>query len=214
MRTAWGSAALGALGPWPGVVGGQLGVAGCAGAGFLGGAVGVQFQEAGKDLVAGGVGPAAAPGLLAAAPLVFVDLVVEEEFAVGGDVVPAVDVEDGAVHGSVQGAELGDVGVGLVGLVGVVEAVVGLRHSLAVLDHEGGAEVVVRLADGFEGGVGLPILGEGEGLEAVGGGVAESVFQGRSEESRPDFVGTGLQGAEGRVGVQWKHGKGIGEYHA
>ena len=62
------------------------------------------------------------------------------------------------------------------GLVGVVEAVVGPGHALAASDHQGGAEVVVRLADSFEGGEGLPMLGEREGLEAVGGGVAEVVF--------------------------------------
>ena len=140
---------------------------------------------------------------------------VEEEVAAGGgefggDVAPVVGGEDGAVHGGVQGAESGDVRGDL---VGVVEAVIGLGHPLVVSDHEGGAEVVVRTAGGFEGGVGVPILGEGEGLEAVGGGVAESVFQGGAEEARPDFVGTGLEGAEGGVGVQWKHGKGIGEYH-
>ena len=108
---AWGSAALGALGPWPGVTGTQLGAAGCAGAGFFGDAVGVQFQEAGEDFVAGGVRPAVAVGLLAAAPFFLVDRIVEAKFAVGGDVVPAVSVEDGAVHVGVQSAETGDVGV-------------------------------------------------------------------------------------------------------
>ena len=132
-------------------------------------AFGVQGEEAGEDFVAGGVGPAVALGLLAVAPFFLVDRVVEEEFAVGGDVAPAVGGEDGAVHGGVQGAELGDVRIGF---VGIVEAVVGSGHAFVVSDHEGGAEVVVRLAGGFEGGVGFPTLGEGEGLEAVGGGVA------------------------------------------
>ena len=49
----------------------------------------------------------------------------------------------------------------------VVEAVTGP-------DHQGGGEVVVRFAGGFEGGVGLPGLGKGEGFEAVGGSVAEA----------------------------------------
>ena len=41
-------------------------------------------------------------------------------------------------------------------------------------DHQGGGEVVVRFAGGFEGGVGLPGLGKGKGFEAVGGNVAEA----------------------------------------
>ena len=53
-------------------------------------------------------------------------------------------------------------------------AVVGLGHAIVVSDHEGGAEVVVCLAGGFEGGVDLQALREGEGLEAVGGSVAEA----------------------------------------
>ena len=63
-------------------------------------------------------------------------------------------------------AEPDDLGVVL---VGVVEAVVGLGQTEVGLDHELGAEVVVGLAGSFEGGVGLPVIGEGEGLEAVGG---------------------------------------------
>ena len=90
-------------------------------------------------------------------------------------------------------------GAGVV-LVGVVEAVVGLGHALVVSDHESGAVLVVRLASGFECGVGLPAFREREGLEAVRGGVAESVFQRGCEESRPDFVGAGLEGAERGVG--------------
>ena len=43
---------------------------------------------------------------------------------------------------------------------------------------------------------------EGEGLEAVGGGVAKPVFRRRAEEARPDFVGAGLERAEGGVGVE------------
>lgn len=53
-------------------------------------------------------------------------------------------------------------------------AVIGLGHALAVSDHQDGSEVVVRLADGFEDRVGFPAFGEGEGLEAIGEGVAEA----------------------------------------
>src|SRR5271165_1392116 len=62
---------------------------------FLG-PLAVEFQEAGADFV----GPAVAPRLLATAPLrwcvilVFVLLVIEEEFAGGFQVGPAVGVED------------------------------------------------------------------------------------------------------------------------
>ena len=135
-----------------------------AGSSFRLRAFGVQGEEAGEDFVTGGVGPAVAPGLFLPAPFFLVDRVVEEEFAVGGDVAPAVGGEDGAVHGGVEAPKFDDVGVGL---VGVVKSVVGPGHALVVSDHEGGAEVVVRTAGGFEGGVGVPILGEGEGLEAV-----------------------------------------------
>ena len=96
-----------------------------------------------------------------------------EGFALG-DVLPAVCGEDGAVHLAVEVAEVVDIGGGL---GGVVEAVVGVGEALIVADHESGAVGVVGAADGFEGGGGLPVWGEGEGFEAVGGGVAESIFQ-------------------------------------
>ena len=96
--------------------------------------------------------------------------VVEGEAAGGSatltprNVVPAVGGEDGAVHLAVEVAKVVDVGVGF---GGVVEAVVGVGEALVVADHEGGAGVVVGAADGFEGGGGLPVWGEGEGFEAV-----------------------------------------------
>ena len=63
---------------------------------FSDGAGGVEGKEAGVDFVAGGVRPAV--GLLLDSGGL-VDLVVEEEVAVGGEVGPAIGVEDGAVHG-------------------------------------------------------------------------------------------------------------------
>ena len=170
-----------------------------AGAGFGDGAVGVEGEQAGEDFVADGVGPAVAAGFLLAAPGGFVDLVVEEEVAVGGNVAPAVGVEHRVVHGGVQLTQFGDARVGL---VEIVEAVVGAGHALVVVRHERGAVLVVRLAGGFEVGMSFPAFREREGLEAVGGGVAEPVFQRRSEEPRPDFVGTGLEGTECSVSVQ------------
>src|SRR5205807_8102516 len=111
------------------------------------GTLAVEFQEPGEDLVAEVVGPAVTPRLLAAAPaaatgLVLVLLVVEEEVAGRWQVAPAVGVEHGAVHRSVQFAELEDVGRTL---VGIVEAVVGLGQTLVVADHQLGAEFVVGL---------------------------------------------------------------------
>ena len=50
--------------------------------------------------------------------------------------------------------------------------------------------------------MGGPAPWEGEGFEGVGGGVAETIFQGRREGTCPDFVGAGLEGAEGGVGVE------------
>ena len=110
-----------------------------------------------------------------------------------GEVGPAVGVEHGAVHGGVQLAELQDVGVAL---VGIVEAVVGLGQALVVADHERGAELVVGLAGGFEGGVGLPASREGEGLEAVGGGVAEVVLQRGRRRTAPRSRGGGTGGRQ------------------
>src|SRR6202040_4290155 len=76
---------------------------------FLG-ALAVEFEEPGEDFVAEVVGPAVAPGLLAATAasglfVVFILLVVEQEFAGGLQLGPAVGVEDGAVHRGVQLAE-------------------------------------------------------------------------------------------------------------
>ena len=110
-------------------------------------ALGVEFEEARQHLVADLVRPAVTPRLLLVAPLLLVDLVVEEELAVRRDVAPAVGVEHRAVHGGVQLAELHDVRVAL---VGIMEAIVGLGQALVVADHEGGAELVVGLAGGFE----------------------------------------------------------------
>ena len=56
----------------------------CARAGFLGGAFGVEGEEAGEHLVTDGVRPAVAVRLLLPAPGGFVDFVVEEEVTVGG----------------------------------------------------------------------------------------------------------------------------------
>ena len=81
---------------------------------------------------------------------------------------PAVGGEDGAIHLVVEVAEVVDVGVGF---GGVVEAVVGVGEALVVAAHEGGAVLVVGAADGFDGGGGLPVWGEGEGLEAIRRGV-------------------------------------------
>ena len=114
---------------------------------LLGRPLGVQRDQPREHLVTDLVGPAIAIRLLLVAPLLLVDLVVEQELALGRDVVPAVGGEDGAVHLGVQLAQPLDVRVGL---VGIVEAVVGLRQALVVADHQRGAELVVRLAGGLE----------------------------------------------------------------
>ena len=94
-----------------------FGAVSCAGAGFLGGTAGVQFQEAGEDFVAGR-GRAGGSGRISSSrPKCFVDLVVEEEFAVSRDVAPAIGSEDSAVHSGVEEPELGDVEVVLIGVV-------------------------------------------------------------------------------------------------
>ena len=95
--------------PWAGRL--RLAGGGEAGQIFLLGPLSVQFQEAGEDFVADKVGPAKAPGFLAAAAgflgaVVFV-FVIEQEFALalGNEVGPTVGFEDGAVHGGVEFAQ-------------------------------------------------------------------------------------------------------------
>ena len=73
-------------------------------------------------------------------------------------------------------------------------------HALVASNHQGGPEVVVRLAGGFEGGMGLPILGEGEGLEAAGQSVAKPVFRRRGRRSAPRFRGGGIGARRRRSG--------------
>jgi hypothetical protein len=106
-----------------------------------------------------------------------VALVVEEEFARRLQVGPAVGVEDGTVHRGVQLAELEDVGRAL---VGVVKAVVGLRQTLVVADHQGSAEVVVGPAPFFQLGIVLEACREGKGLKAPLWHVGETFFMGGS----------------------------------
>src|SRR5262249_1956466 len=111
------------------------------------GALGVQLEQAGQDLGLDLIRPAVAPRLLLVAPLLLVDLVVEEKLAVSVDVRPTVSRKDSVVYGGVQVAQLQNVGSTL---FGVMEPVVGLGQALIVPDHERGAEVVVSLADDFE----------------------------------------------------------------
>ncbi len=134
----------------------------------------VEGEEAGEDFVVGGLGPAVAVGLLAFAGGVFFVFVVEDEFAGGVDVGPAVGGEDGFVHCGVEFSEFEDGGIGF---FGVVEAVVGGGEALVVGDHELGAVGVVGFACGFESGIGFPVFGEGEGFKAVGGRVLQIIFQ-------------------------------------
>lgn len=77
------------------------------------------------------------------------------------------------IHLAVEVAEVVDVGVGF---GGVVEAVVGFGKALVVAAHEGGTVVVVGTADGFEGGRGLPVWGEGEGLETIRRSIAKVIL--------------------------------------
>ena len=92
-----------------------------------------------------------------------------------------------------QLAQLGDARVGL---VDVVEAAVGAGHALVIVNHEGRAVLIIRLAGGFEGGIGFPTFREREGLEAVRECVAQIVLYRRAEKVSPDFVGAGLEGTE------------------
>ena len=89
------------------------------------------------------------------------------------EVGPPVRGKNSPVHGGVEFAEPCDLRVVL---VRIVETVVGLRQPLAIVFHEAGAERVVRLPGVLKGRIGFPAPGEREGLEAVGGGVAEVVL--------------------------------------
>ena len=57
----------------------------------------------------------------------------------------------------------------------------------------------------------VPSVGEREGLEAVGGGVAEiDPSSDDAEEARPDFVSAGLEVAEGSVCFEsWKNDRSV-----
>jgi hypothetical protein len=88
---------------------------GGAGEAFFGGALLVEVEEAGEDLVVEVLRPAVAPGLLLGAGAggvvvggLVVVLVVEAELAGGalGEVGPAVGRQDGAVHLGVELAQL------------------------------------------------------------------------------------------------------------
>ena len=78
--------------------------------------------------------------------------------------------------------------------VGGVEEVVDVGEAEPEAEHEVAAVLVVALADGGEFRVGLLPLpgGEGEGFEAVRGGVAEPGFQRTAVFAGPDFVEGGL----------------------
>src|SRR5262249_21362572 len=172
----------------------------------------VQGEQAGQDLVAEVVGPAVAVRLLLrlAASLIFLLLfyIIEEEITGRLQVGPAIGVEDGPVHRGVQLAQAGDAGRAL---VGIVEAVVGLRQALVVPLHEVGAELVVFAAGLLKLLVNLKVNGEGERLEAVGGRVAETILQRGGEEASPYFMGAGLQDAKSCECRQTKHNKLFGE---
>ena len=144
---------------------------------LFGGALGVEGEEASQNFVADFVGPAVAPGLLAAAGAVLVVLafllVVQDELAVRGYVIPAVGGEDGAVHGFVEFAQSED---RRVVLLRVVEAVVGLRQAFLVGDHDLGAVFVVLAPAVFQVCVGGPHRRKRKGSEASGWRIQKIVF--------------------------------------
>ena len=88
------------------------------------------------------------------------------------------------------------------GLRGIVEEIVRLRHAFVVPDHERSAALVVLLADSLKIGTGFPTLRKGKGLEAIGRGVTESVFEKRSEESGLDFVSARRESVKGSEGFE------------
>ncbi len=114
-------------------------------------------------------------------PCRFVSGLFEEDGGgAGGEVVPAVSPQHGAVHLDVELPKALDVGRAP---ALVVEAVVGLRHSFVAGDHQGGAVVVIGLARRFEDGVRLEIRREGEGLEAVVLHIRESILKAGTYET-------------------------------
>jgi hypothetical protein len=62
-------------------------------------------------------------------------------------------------------------------LLGIVEAVVGLRQALVVPNHQGRPILVVFPPSHLQGLVRLPVRGKREGFEAVGSCVSDAVFK-------------------------------------
>lgn len=87
----------------------------------------------------------------------------------------SVRAQDLAVEGFVELAEGDDLGVVV---FRVLEGVVGLREAQVTLDHEGRAALEEGLGRRVQGRPGreLGFGPEGEGLEAVGGAIALTVF--------------------------------------
>ena len=169
---------------------------------LLGRALGIQGQQACEHLVADFIGPAVAPGFILPAPGFFVDLVIQQELAIGRDVSPAIGIQNDAVHCGVKLAEPRDPGIAI---VRIVKTVVCFCQSLVALDHQCRTIFVVRLTCCFECGVRFPVVGEWESLEAVGGCILKIILQSRAKESCPDFMGARLKGSKGRKVREWKN---------
>src|SRR5438034_4601608 len=92
----------------------------------------------------------------------------------------------------------------------IVKAIVGLGQTLAIADHERGAEAVVGLASALERGVALPVLREGESLKAVGRHVAYVGLHRRCVPTRPSLMDTRLKNCECRVVGESEDGELLG----
>src|SRR5262245_32916952 len=63
---------------------------------------GVELEQPREDLGSDPIGPSVTPGFLLVAPLLLVDVVVEEELAGGCNIAPPVCIEYSAVHRGMQ----------------------------------------------------------------------------------------------------------------
>ena len=96
---------------------------------FLGVALDIECEQAGKHLISEGREPEQTT-LIGAVALA--GLVQKDGISMCGEVVPAIGAEHGAIHLSVKLAEADDV---VSTLRGVVEAVVGFSHPFIAGDH-------------------------------------------------------------------------------
>ena len=103
---------------------------------------------------------------------------------------PPVGIEHGSIHGRMKAAKVHDVGVAL---LRIVKAVVTLRQSLVIADHEGCAKFVIDPSRSLQRSINLPVARKRKGFKTVARRISQTVSHGRAERSGPNLVPSGLQ---------------------